>query len=81
MGEARITFPHGEAVEGAMPLVERLREFRARFKLPEQKEERPIDEPGIEEPKVPLPPIPVLLPVETPPIPVEPALVPVPEGE
>ena len=82
MGEERITFPHGEAVEGIMPLVDNLRDFRARFKLPEQKEEKPIDdEPGIDEPPVillPLPPIPAPLPGLNP---VEPALPPSPEEE
>ncbi len=73
MGEAKVTFPLGTAVKGITPLLERIREFRGRFKVPEVKRPRPEEEPIEDEPSVELPPIPVPLPL---PLPAEPALLP-----
>lgn len=74
MGSRRVTFPYGEMVDGAKPIIDALRDYRSRFKLPA------IEEPktdggdgggGGEEPPVLEPPLP---PVPLPGLPSEPEL-------
>ena len=68
-GEKRVTFPFGDKVDGINPLIEKLRDIRSRFEIPEIKEPKPDlgpdGEPDEElEPPVVLPPFPTPIPVE-----------------
>ena len=63
MGEARVTFPFGDAVESISPLLKKVRELRDRFEVPELKEPKPENPDGEPEPPIEFPPIPLPLPL------------------